>query len=292
MVRLSRVVASAFLVALLVTGASGEIVKVTAEKARFYDAETKELKTFNAKGKRFLVYSVQKDWYLVEATINKEKKLVWLAMADAAIDWSDARTARVAGVVNTSTLKLDTGQFVQFAGIVVTRDDTTLTRQTYEWLKGLLEGKEVVLELEASGDQGTPAAYVYVGGLFVNRALVEYGAATVAEAGETAERYAPVFDRYAAQARQEQRGIWAPTEPAATTGNATPAQGATGPARKLTQAELTQWSLRLQVNVAVRTEKIKTGKDADEICLRYPVRNRLPESGPPPEIDAAIITAA
>ena len=299
MVRLSHIFCGALLISLLAAGAAGEIVKITTDQARFYDAETKQLKTYKAKGKRFMVYGAQKDWYLVEATVSKEKKLVWLAMADAAVDWADAKTARVASVVNTSTLKLDSGDLVQFAGIVVTRQDTLLTRQTFEWLRGLLEGQQVVLEYDAKAGpaaQGGSAAYVYVGGLFLNRTLVEYGLASVSEVSDGAVgRYAAVFDYYAEQARQANRGIWAAAEPAAPVASAGQAGGSptSGPARQLTQAELTQWNLRLQVNVTIRTEKIKTDAAGKEVCLGGPVTvGSGSGSGPSPEASAAIITAA
>jgi endonuclease YncB( thermonuclease family) len=294
MLRPFRVLGIVLLIVLFSAGALGEIVKITADQARFYDAETKELKTYEAKGKRFLVYGVQKDWYLVEATINKEKKLVWLAMADAAIDWTGAKAGRVASVVDTNTVKLDDGRLVQFAGIEVTRGDTVLTRQTYEWLKRLLEGKQVVLEYEAGATQGSAAAYVYVEGLFVNRTLVEYGAATAPEPSATAGgRYAAVFGYYAEQARQARRGMWAVEQGAAAASpQAGSGQDSSGPVRQLTQAELVQWNLRLQVNVMIRTERIKDDDGKDKaVCLRGPV-TIAPDPGPSAEASAAIITAA
>ena len=290
--RIPYIVGCITLTVLLAAGASGEIVKVAAERARFYDAETKEIRTYKAKGKRFMVYGVDKEWYLVDATIKGQRKLVWLAKADVAIDWAEAKTARVASVVNTNTLKLSTGELVQFAGIVVTNQDTAVTRRTLDWLRRALEGRTVTLEFDeklARPAQGGSAAYVYIGGMFINRTLIEYGLAAVPEGYATAGgRYAPVFGYYAEQARVAHRGAWRAEQGDTRTASG---QGAGDRVPVLTHAQLVQWGLRLQVKVTIRTERLKTDDGGKEVCFTGPGTTSQ-GSRPSREVLAAIITAS
>lgn len=294
-----------FLVAVAATTASGEIVKVTGDKAHIYNPETKQVKAYDAKGKRFMVYGWQSDWYLVEAKLKHEKKLVWLSMADVEVDWAEnATTALVAAVPNTNTLKLDDGTWVQYAGIQVTRKDSPLTRQTLAWLKQLLEGKQVTLEYDKKfrkNQHGYTLAYVYIDGVFVNRALVNCGVAAVLTSYKTGGgRYAGMLSYYETQARETGQGVWAAKKAAeaaetaaasTTVDSATPTQQQDR-TRPLTQAERIQWNLRLTVEVRVSSERIKTDEDKDdeEVCLLGP---SVPASGggPPPEAGGTIETA-
>ena len=73
--------------------AFGEIVKVTAERTTLYDGETKKSRSVKIQGKRFLVYSATKDWYLVGMTIRKEAVLRWIPRADVVVDWGKTKSA-------------------------------------------------------------------------------------------------------------------------------------------------------------------------------------------------------
>ncbi|MBN1918220.1 MAG: thermonuclease family protein [Verrucomicrobia bacterium] len=258
----------------------GEIVRVTAKVTTLSDAETKETRSAGIQGKRFMVYGAAKGWYLIEATISGERKLVWIPATDVEIDWGRTKEGRVAGVPNTNTLKLEGGQWVQLAGIEVTRADTELTRQTLAWLKGLLEGKQVTLEFDeefAKSNHGYTLAYVYVDGLFVNRALVEHGLAAPLTAYKTGGgRYASVFKRLEDAAKASGAGVWAvrkATETAPTTAEETPEQEEwTEPeqARTLSPAERMQWARNLVTEARVSGARKKTtrsevadGEDTD-----------------------------
>ena len=272
----------AFVLALLLAAAGrGEIVRVRAEHTRLYDGETKETKSVSVQGKRFMVYGAAKGWYLIEATIKGEKKLVWIPMADVEVDWGQVKQARVVGVPNTSTLELEGDQWVRFAGIEVTHADSPLTRQTLAWLKGQLEGKEVTLEFDpefTKDSHGYTLAYVYVGGLFVNRTLVEYGLAAPLTSYKTGEgRYASVFIHFEKSAKGKGLGVWAGEKPAETpvmpTEQEQPSQdtgSGPGQVQVLSSAERMQWARNLVTEIKVFGTRDKTSRierDADNPAM-------------------------
>jgi endonuclease YncB( thermonuclease family) len=276
---MARIAAITVVLVAVVVAASapGEIVKVTAERTQIYDSETKEAKSVAIEGKRFMVYGAGKDWYVVEMKIGGERAFRWIPKADVEVDWGKAKTetARVAAVLNPNTLKLEGGKLIQFAGITVVMEDTPLTRQTFDWLKRTLEGKEVVLEYDSKvgkNARGYEQAYVYAGGEFVNRTLVEYGLAEITDeyAGSSA-RYAEVFKYFSRQARDNAVGRWAGETPAA--GAAPPEVQAetTQPAvaehertRTLTDAERAQWDRNLGVTIEVPGKRSKASSSQEE----------------------------
>jgi endonuclease YncB( thermonuclease family) len=295
--------AIAFILAVLLsTVASGEIVRVTAEQTQLYDAETKEAKPVSIHGKRFMVYGFAKDWYLIELTIKKEKVFRWIPKADVEIDWGEAKvvTATVAAVRDVNTIELSNGTRLQFRRVRVPTDNAPLARKTLGWLKTLLEGKQVTLELETMdrNARGHREAYVYVDSTCVNRLLVEHGLAQVSAAAEPA-RYDAVLAYYADRAAEAKRGIWA-EGPTVTTANVRgPApervssdRGADSTPRQLTPAQLTQWSLRLQVDVKVCSERVDEEDPDDECGMNSPVtgaNDGIVVTGPrPPEFDGIV----
>ncbi len=275
MARIAGIVAFVLLVALAATSA-GEIVKITAERTKIYDGE--KVKWAKIKGKRFMVYGAAKDWYLVEMTINKEKKHVWVPKADVAIDWGKTKTAQVVTVHNVNTLELFNGDWVQFCGILVPMEETPLKRQTEAWLKKLLEGKEVTVEYDRKVRQnkrGYDLAYVYVDGMFVNRTLVEYGLARMSYQYQKANgRYAQVFGHFVQEARKTGRGIWAEEEPPEKEKppeleEASPADLAEPErqyVRHLSHAEKTQWAHNLQTDITVTGKRTKTDVSCETGC--------------------------
>ena len=298
--------AIAFILAVLLSAvASGEIVRVTAEQTQLYDAETKETKPVAIKGKRFMVYGFAKDWYLIELTIKKEKVFRWIPKADVEIDWGEAKvvTATVASVRDVNTLELSNGTQLQFRRVRVPTDNAPLARKTLGWLKKLLEGKQVTIELETMdrNARGCREAYVYVDGTCVNRLLIEHGLAQVSNVAEPA-RYDAVLAYCAERAAEAKRGIWAegPTVTSADARGAEPERVSPDPGadstppqpRQLTPAQLTQWSLRLQVEVKVCTEQIDVEDPDDTSGVTSPAtgaNDGIVVTGPrPPEFDGIV----
>ncbi len=273
----------------LATPCTAEIVKVTAPSTTIYDSETKESRTVKIKGKRFLVYAVSKDWYLVGMTINGTKTLRWLPRAHAEVDWGETKTARVAEVTDENSLKLANGDLVQFCGIEVGQDGSALSGRTHAWLKKLIEGQEVILEYDAQFRQqhGCDSAYVYVGEQFVNRTLVAYGLATVSLRYVTGEgRYADVFRYSLGHAKEKGLGIWRKPEPVIGEADdvsepvdddvsepaaadvskpdevpSEPASTETEQVHQLTEAQKAQWASNLQTQVKVASTCKKTKRD-------------------------------
>jgi endonuclease YncB( thermonuclease family) len=185
-------------------------------------------------------------------TINRESVFRWIPKADVEIDWGKAKTktARVAEVLNPNTLKLEGDALIQFAGVTVSMEDTPLTQQTFAWLKRTLEGKEVTLEYDSKvgkNARGYEQAYVYVGGVFVNRTLVEHGLARLSEGyGASNARYAKVFSYFTRQAQDNRVGLWADETPAHER------------VRTLTDAERAQWNRSLNTVIEVPGKRSKS----------------------------------
>jgi endonuclease YncB( thermonuclease family) len=301
MLRAATAIAS-ILAFLLCTVASGEIVRVTAEQTQLYDAQTKEAKPVSIQGKRFMVYGFAKDWYLIELTINKDKVFRWVPKADVEVDWGSAKvvTATVAAVRDVNTFELTNGTRLQFRRVEVPANGTELAGQTLAWLKKLLEGKQVTLELDTMDPnaRGFREAYVYVDNACVNRLLVEHGLARVSDAGEPA-RYDAVLTYYAERAAEAKQGIWAqgPTPTAAEarvaghqdTSPDTAVDSTPPRPRRLTPAQLTQWSLRLQVEVKVCTEQIDEKEVSGVSSPATGANDGIVVSGPrAPEFDGIV----
>ena len=150
----------------------GEIVKVTTPKALVCVGKKWVPLPAKAEGKRFMVYGARPDLYFIQISAKKQV-YGWIRAQDVEVDWGKTKRVRVVKVHNTNTLKLSDDTWLQFAGIMVSMDDTPLTRKTLAWLRQLLEGKEVTLEYDPKvrrNARSYDVAYVYVEGLFVNRA--------------------------------------------------------------------------------------------------------------------------
>jgi endonuclease YncB( thermonuclease family) len=279
MARFTGIIAAVLTCAFVAT-VSAEIVKVTSPAASVYLND--KWVTLKAEGKSFFVYDARQGMYLIEVTVKGEKKYVWIRAQDVALDWgkSTVTTATVAKVQDVNTLQLSDGTCVQFRRIDVPPDDTPLTRQTYAWLKQVLEGKSVTLEFETTGSNslGYREAYVYVDGAFLNRILLGSGLARVSASLRDKGRYDTVLEYYADKAREAGIGIWkVPEKPGASgsegapdTAASTGTEASTEPVR-LTQAQLNQWAIRLQVEVKVVSERLAWSSPAqDGICLGDP----------------------
>jgi endonuclease YncB( thermonuclease family) len=275
MARFMGIIAAILACALAAT-AFGEIVKVTSPAASVYQDD--KWVTLKAEGKQFLVYDTRQGMYLIEVTVNKEKLYVWIRAQDVELDWgkSTVATATVAKVQDVNTLQLSDGTTVQLRRVEVPSADTPLGRQTYAWLKQALEGKTITLEYETTdrNNQGCHEAYVYVDGTFLNRLLVGSGLAEFSSSPGTKGRYDAVLQYYADKAREARIGIWKPQEepqpPGPETAPDTSAgiQPASNEPVQLTQAQLQQWALRLQVDVRVVSERLSWRGPADDgMCL-------------------------
>ncbi len=278
--RRDRLAGSLALLVALATPCTAEIVKVTAPSTTIYDSETKESRTAKIEGKRFMVYAVSKDWYLVGMTIDGTKTLRWLPKAHVEVDWGESKTARVAEVTDANTLKLANGDLVRFCGIEIGGDEPDLLARTHAWLKKLLEGQEVVLEYDTKFGQedGCDSAYVYVGEQFVNRTLVASGLANVSLRYVTGEgRYADVFRYCLGHAREKGLGIWRkpesligekddvskPVAAEVSKPNEAPSESpSTEPEPvRLTDRQKAQWASNLQADIKVTGTSKKTTED-------------------------------
>jgi endonuclease YncB( thermonuclease family) len=281
--RRCRLAGSLALLVALATPCSAEIVKVTAPSTTIYNSETKQSWTVKITGKRFMVYGVSKDWYLVGMTIDGTEALRWLPKAHVEVDWGETKTARVAEVIDANTLKLANGELVRFCGIKVTREGSALADRTYAWLKKRLEGREVILEYDSDfrRQHGCDSAYVYIDDQFVNRALVAHGLATVPLRYVTGEgRYAEVFGHLLGRAKEKERGIWGKSESvigeedaddapravdeAGSEPKAAAAEAAltkTDRVRQLTDAQKAQWARNVGTRVKVASKHDKTKRD-------------------------------
>jgi endonuclease YncB( thermonuclease family) len=290
MARIAHIAAFALAVAFS-AGALGEVVRVTAKQTRLYDSEAKAVRTAKIEGKRFMVYAVGKDWYLIQLTISNKKVFRWIPKTDVEIDWGPTKTARVVKVHEVDTLELSNGDWVQFAGLVFDRDNVELTRRTLAWLRTLLEDKQVTLEYDQKPEKrrGYGLAYVYVGEMFVNRTILELGLArTPYSYANSDHRYADVFGFFVEQARKQGKGMWAgvkqgpeaeaeskPAEAEEETETAT-TETERQYVRHLSQAEKAQWARNLATEIQVTTKRTKdttseaAGSDSttytDEIC--------------------------
>jgi len=255
----------------------GEIVKVTSSEAQIYSSEKWIALPASAQGKHFMVYGARQGLYLIQLSAKKDT-YAWVRAQDVEVDWGQAkvRTATVSSMPNVNTLKLTDGTLIQFRRILVPMEDSALTRQTEAWLKKYLVGKEVTLEYDAQvteNERGYEVAYVYVGGAFVNRTLVEHGRAKV-PLSDKPGRYDAVFAFHARKAMEARIGIWAAGEQKKEQekqgGQETGAGGESGsttgdpgkeeqrqPPRKLTPADLARWKqmLRTEIKVANECEK-------------------------------------
>ena len=281
MARVARIMAFALVVG-LASAACGEIVEVTTDSTLIYDSETKQSQEVKIKGKRFMVYAVSTDWYLVKMTIGGEQAFRWVPKTHVEIDWGETKTARVAEVVDANTLKLGNGDLVRFCGIEVEAGESPLARRTQAWLEKRLEGQQVVLEYDTKfRTQGDcDLAYVYVGERFVNRTLVEHGLATVSLRYVTSDgRYADVFRHLLRQAKEKGRGMWAKPEPVVdepgedeptpaaeddgTGPEETPSEPATTEPEpvQLTDRQKAQWVCNLDTDIKVGSKCKKTKRD-------------------------------
>lgn len=141
-------------------------------------------------------------------------------------DYTDIQVKRV---VDGDTLVLENGERVRLIGIdtpemhesaKLERDSRSsqqdkamiqeLGRRSYEFTKGLIEGKQVSLEfdVERQDKYKRLLAYVYLkDGTFVNVEIVKQGYASLMTIPPNV-KYAGLFQKLYAEARQERRGLW------------------------------------------------------------------------------------
>jgi len=143
-----------------------------------------------------------------------------------ATDYSDILVTRA---VDGDTLVLENGERVRLIGIdtpemhesaKLDRDARStgqdpsviqqLGRQSYEFTKNIVEGKRVSLEFDAQrfDKYKRLLAYVYLlDGTFVNAEIVKQGYASLMRIPPNV-KYAVLFQKLYAEARQEKRGLW------------------------------------------------------------------------------------
>lgn len=161
----------------------------------------------------------------------------------------DGDSVVVARVIDGDTIELADARRVRYIGIDTpeTVDPRAIARcfgkEAYERNKEMVLGKRVRMENDVSETDkyGRLLRYVYVGDVFVNRALVEDGYAN-ASAYPPDVRYQHLFTAAERIAREQKRGLWgacpSASSPAATAPqqapsfSAPPAQAAPGCAIK------------------------------------------------------------
>lgn len=273
---MARIAGIIVLVAAVAVAASGfgEIVKVTTPRAPVYTGQKWVPLPAKAEGRRFMVYGARPGLYFIQLSAKKQT-YGWIRAQDVEVDWGKTKRVRVVKVHDTNTLKLSDGEWLKFAGVMVPMDDTPLTRQTLAWLKRLLEGKEVTLEYDPKvrrNEQDYDVAYVYVEGLFVNRALVERGLAKTSYKYKSAGgRYHEVFGYFSRKAQQAGIGVWAEEKPAeepepgeteeAAPVTPEPAQPGSRYVRTLSDAERVQWARNLQTEIKATGKRRRSERD-------------------------------
>lgn len=293
---ITGIIGAVLVCALAITGFA-EIVKVTSPEASVYIGEKWVALPAKAEGKRFMVYGARTGLYFIQLSAKKDT-YAWIRAQDVEVDWGKAKvkTATVAAVQDVDTLQLADGTLVQFRRVEVSRKDSPLTRQTLSWLEQVLVGKEVTLEFDttAKNSLGYAEAYVYVGGVFLNRLLVERGLATLPADFADKGRYDAVLSYNLKLAREAQLGIWredeAPERPAereveeAPT-SPQPAEAASVQPVRLTPGQLQQWALRLQVKIRIRSDKLSVGGPGPL------VNDGIVVTGPRPQVHDGVVPA-
>ncbi len=97
-------------------------------------------------------------------------------------NFKNGRLYKVTDIVNEQTIRLNTGLFVKFLGVEITKREEAL-----EYLKRRVLKKEVYLKFDNGAvlDKNTVSAYVYLkNGIFVNAYLVKSGMAEADKVGE------------------------------------------------------------------------------------------------------------
>ncbi|MDI7274738.1 MAG: thermonuclease family protein [Anaerolineae bacterium] len=127
--------------------------------------------------------------------------------------------ARVSRVVDGDTIRviIEGREYpLRYIGVDSPEPDEPLGLDAAAANRSLLEGEEVVLEKDVSeaDSYGRLLRYVWVGDLMVNAEMVRLGYARAA-AYPPDLRYQELFEQLEAEARQAQRGLWAP-QPTAT----------------------------------------------------------------------------
>ena len=122
-------------------------------------------------------------------------------------------TARVAFVVDGDTVELAGGRRVRYIGVNTPEIDQPYAADATAFNASLVAGQKVWLEpdTQASDQYGRLLAYVWVGDTFVNLELVRQGYA-VAYTVPPNVRHADAFVRAEREAREAERGLWAPAD--------------------------------------------------------------------------------
>ena len=291
------IIGAVLVCALAVTGFA-EIVKVTSPETSVYLDEKWVPLPAKAEGKRFMVYGARTGLYFIQLSAKKDT-YAWIRAQDVEVDWGKAKvkTATVAAVQDVDTLQLADGTLVQFRRVEVSRKDSPLTRQTLSWLKQVLVGKEVTLEFDKTGENslGYPEAYVYVGGVFLNRLLVERGLATLPTDFADKGRYDAVLSYNIKLAREAQLGIWREDEPPerlaereveeAPTSPSQPVEAVSAGPVVLTPSQVQQWAMRLQVTIKIRSDKLSLGGPGPL------VNDGIVVTGPRPQVHDGVVPA-
>ncbi len=286
----------AVLVCALAGTGLAEIVKVTSSETSVYTGEKWVALPAKAEGKRFMVYGARPGLYFIQVS-PKKQVYAWIRAQDVKVDWGKAKvkTATVAAVQDVDTIQLADGTLVQFRRVDVSREDSPLTRQTLSWLKQALVGKEVTLEFDttAKNPLGYSEAYVYVGGVFLNRLLVERGLAKLSADFRDTGRYDAVLKYNLKLAREAKLGVWrddeTPERPVERRVEETPPTrsqpvepASVGPVR-LTPRQLQQWALRLQVEIKIQSERLSAaGTEANDGIVT---------TGPRPQVHDGVVPA-
>ena len=122
-------------------------------------------------------------------------------------------TAKVTRVIDGDTIIIEGGYRVRYIGIDTPEVHPELEAFGMEALEAnrkLVEGKQVRLEGDVSETDkyGRLLRYVYIDGIFVNAELVKQGLA-YAEAYPPDTKYQDYLEAVEAEARREERGMWA-----------------------------------------------------------------------------------
>lgn len=175
-----------------------------------------------------------------------------LALAGSALAAPKVIEANVAYVVDGDTAILEDGTTVHYLGIstpskpIAGNIGEPFGQDAFELNKKLVAGKRVRLEVDAKprDEKGAMLAYVHVGKYFVNATLLQSGYARAAVRSPNT-RYAGLFERLQAEAKDAKRGLWnASRAPAPTFGNdALKEEGATPAGMVLTNTDLDRYDV-------------------------------------------------
>jgi len=118
-------------------------------------------------------------------------------------------TSRVSRVIDGDTFETEKGSIVRLLCIDAPEKGDSFYSEAKEYLKGIILGKDVMLEKDVSekDDYGRELRYAYVGGGFVNELIALNGYGKTYPYGNDT-KLCSVIQRAEQEARTNKRGMW------------------------------------------------------------------------------------